>query len=222
MLRFLNKKLLLTAGLIACSTFAMIATANAQSAVLCVKKIGKTNVKGRDAYVSLNGKCRQPLYQAVEIGVINSLAGPIGATGATGPAGPQGQLGPLGDRGPQGVPGADGADQILDVGTCYKKSESRTYTEAGSHTEQLVVHCDDVTTQMVTEHGHTFSNLNPPEESSMVFTDESGDFFAYPIGHKVGFSFGLEGCEGSGCPTASVEITCCNTGVTSEPLSGQQ
>ena len=202
---------------------ATLSVADAQSVVLCVKKIGKTNNKGRDAYVSVSGKCREPLYQAVQITGINSLSGPEGQPGAAGAQGPQGAQGVPGVQGPVGPAGANG---FVDVGSCYSKSavwEAENNPGAlgdGDENTQLIVRCDDPTTQFVLEHGYSMYRVNTPSTSLPIMTDENNASFNYPVGHRIGFTYYGQGCGEGGCSTATVTIVCCATGTTTEPTPG--
>lgn len=209
------------AAIVVIGIFAVLNVADAQNVVLCVKKIGKTNNKGRDAYVSVSGKCREPLYQAVQVTGINSLSGPEGQQGPTGPTGPQGAVGPVGPQGQQGPAGVAGANGIVDLSSCYQKSafwqeqENNGAGSGGGNTE-LVVRCDDPTTQFVTEHGYSVFLMNAPDSSSIVSTDENGGNYNYAVGHKISFySFGF--CGEGGCPSATVSIFCCTAGTTTQP-----
>ena len=205
-------------AMIAFGFFGSMNLAYAQGVVLCVKKIGKTNNKGRDAYVSVSGKCREPLYQAVEITAINSLSGPQGQTGAQGATGPQG---PQGAAGPAGPAGANG---FVDVGSCYSKTTvwdapnggSASAGVIGDENTEVIARCDDPTTQFVLEHGYSMFRVGTPTSSLPVLTDENNGAFNYPVGHKIGFTYFGQGCEGS-CPSASVTIVCCASGTTTEP-----
>lgn len=193
-----------------------ISSANADSVVLCVKKIGKTNNKGRDAYIARDGKCRSPLYKAVDISFANSLAGPQGPTGPQGPQGPQG---------PAGVNGAQGPAGLLDVASCYKKSETWEYENGGDASGsqnglEVSVRCNDPMTEMVIEHGYSTEYMPAPNTSEALMTDENGGTFPYSVGHLIGFQYasGAAQCEGY-CPKATVTVVCCDTGVTTQPTT---
>lgn len=84
--------------------------------VLCVKKIGKSNIKGRDSYLASAG-CRKG-YFAIDL---TSLASTNSIPGETGPAGKDGAAGPQGIQGDPGDPAPEGS-VFGEVTVCTSRS----------------------------------------------------------------------------------------------------
>lgn len=193
--------------------------------VLCIKKIGKTNNRGRDIYLSRNGRCRFPLYTTVDLGDATATA-----------VGPQG---PVGAKGDQGEPG------FVDVTSCYKKvvsnydqsssssSDSSSSNSSSSNSSSLPgvalgewdygtvrAYCDDPTQEFVLESGWRVNYYNVDIYSDEpLFNDENGNTWSYPVGREVSMSDYWDrvtaSCKGYDCyPELSVTISCCRSGQT--------
>lgn len=117
--------------------------------VLCVKKIGKTNIKGRDAYMAAE-TCR-PGYTAYSL-VLNTATGPQGEKGDKGEKGDTGATGAKGDTGATGAKGDKG-----DAGAAAVTSSIIGHLET----------CFD---------GQGFAQIFIPGRSFIVIPDDEGNY----------------------------------------------
>jgi hypothetical protein len=159
------RRLIVAACLVAfCLVLASGQAFAADRNVLCIKKIGKTNIKGRDAYLAVS--CRKG-YFPVSLDALGVTSGPVGPAGATGPTGPKGADGAPGPQGAPGVDGGAGATVSGSVSICnIGGSEQPAFNPGFGWKPQQIAHCQ------LTGTGFTFRHVFEISPSFEVVLDE--------------------------------------------------